>query len=53
MLSLLAFVHPVHVGLYCRKLAKLRKTEQEVDKEGSAMLTLPSETNVEMKPRVV
>uniref|UniRef100_A0A671YXP2 Solute carrier family 43 member 3a n=1 Tax=Sparus aurata TaxID=8175 RepID=A0A671YXP2_SPAAU len=53
VLSLLAFAHPVHVGLYCRKLAKLRKTEQEVDKQGSAMLTLPSETNVEMKPRVV
>ncbi|XP_073328289.1 equilibrative nucleobase transporter 1-like [Pagrus major] len=47
VLSLLAFTHPVHVSLYCTKLAKQRKTEQEVDKQGSAMLTLSGVTNVE------
>ncbi|KAM9362504.1 equilibrative nucleobase transporter 1-like isoform 2-T2 [Symphorus nematophorus] len=39
LLSLLTFIHPVHVSLYCRKLAKQRKTEQEVNEQGLEMLT--------------
>ncbi|XP_035515313.1 solute carrier family 43 member 3-like [Morone saxatilis] len=31
LVSLLTFIHPLHVSLYCRKLAKQRKTEQEVN----------------------
>ncbi|XP_068177273.1 equilibrative nucleobase transporter 1-like [Antennarius striatus] len=29
LVSLLSFCHPLHVSLYCRKLAQQRKTEQE------------------------
>ncbi|XP_074484842.1 equilibrative nucleobase transporter 1-like isoform X3 [Sebastes fasciatus] len=35
LVSLLAFIHPVHVSLYCKKLAKQRKTGQEVIDQGS------------------
>ncbi|XP_069573919.1 equilibrative nucleobase transporter 1-like [Brachyistius frenatus] len=34
LVSLLAFIHPLHVRLHCRNLAIQRKTEQEVKKEG-------------------
>ncbi|XP_034544311.1 solute carrier family 43 member 3-like [Notolabrus celidotus] len=34
LLSLLAFIHPIHVNLYCRKLAKQRpKKTQEVNEQ--------------------
>ncbi|KAG8015070.1 Solute carrier family 43 member 3 [Nibea albiflora] len=36
LVSLLAFIHPLHVSLYCRKLAKQRKTEREVNEPHSA-----------------
>ncbi|XP_033985810.1 solute carrier family 43 member 3-like [Trematomus bernacchii] len=35
VLSLLTFIHPVHVSLYCKKLAKQRKTK-EANGHGSA-----------------
>ncbi|XP_010740130.2 solute carrier family 43 member 3 isoform X2 [Larimichthys crocea] len=36
LVSLLAFIHPLHVSFYCRKLAKQRKTEREVNEQQSA-----------------
>uniref|UniRef100_UPI0037E98947 equilibrative nucleobase transporter 1-like n=1 Tax=Semicossyphus pulcher TaxID=241346 RepID=UPI0037E98947 len=34
LVSLLAFIHPIHIRLYCRKLAKLRtNSKQEIDED--------------------
>lgn len=34
LVSLLAFIHPVHVILYCRNLAVQRKNKQQVNEQG-------------------
>ncbi|XP_053183297.1 equilibrative nucleobase transporter 1-like [Scomber japonicus] len=36
LVSLLTFIHPIHVSLYCRKLSKQRRTTQEVNEQGLA-----------------